>query len=381
MQSLPAFHVGGTIYFEFQTKKPSDGVTPISPDSTPTVTVYKNGSATMESATVTSLSGVTGGYSVSLNPASDAETDNYILKVEAAITDADFNSGNPFTHPEWFHTRCIGPVTAIQAKTDNLPSDPADQSLIIAATDAVIVRLGNPAGASVSADIAAVKVDTGNLVTRITSTLFTGITSLADWVRRISRKDAGTDGMTTAQTEINTGGTATFAGTTDSLEAIRDASGAGDASQATLLQVKEKTDLIGTAQGNTSLIAAAVLAPGTITGFPSELVIGDSYDVDTGAIEISILDSEGDPITSIGSLDLADADIEFTAYRTGDPEAKWITGVCTYASSVVSLLLPSSETSKGIAEFTYEGRLKFIWVTEDAQKTFKTTQFKFVENP
>lgn len=50
-------------------------------------------------------------------------------------------------------------VDAIQAKTEALPTDPADQSLIIAATDAVMTRLGAPAGASVSADIAAVKAD------------------------------------------------------------------------------------------------------------------------------------------------------------------------------------------------------------------------------
>lgn len=47
-------------------------------------------------------------------------------------------------------------ATAIQAKTDNLPTDPADESLIIAATDAIMTRLGAPAGASVSADVAAV---------------------------------------------------------------------------------------------------------------------------------------------------------------------------------------------------------------------------------
>ena len=97
-------------------------------------------------------------------------------------------------------------VDAIKAKTDNLPTDPADQSLIIAATDAIVTqgnsawatatgfstfnaasdavanvtlvattttltghtaqtgdnyaRLGAPAGASLSADVAAVKVDT-----------------------------------------------------------------------------------------------------------------------------------------------------------------------------------------------------------------------------
>lgn len=50
-------------------------------------------------------------------------------------------------------------ITAIKAKTDNLPSDPADQSLIVAATDAVMTRLGAPAGASVCADVAAVKAD------------------------------------------------------------------------------------------------------------------------------------------------------------------------------------------------------------------------------
>lgn len=48
-------------------------------------------------------------------------------------------------------------IAAIQAKTDNLPSDPADQSLVIAATTAIYDRIGAPAGLSVSADIAAVK--------------------------------------------------------------------------------------------------------------------------------------------------------------------------------------------------------------------------------
>jgi hypothetical protein len=45
-------------------------------------------------------------------------------------------------------------VAAISAKTTNLPSDPADQSLIIAATNAIIAVLGTPAGASLAADIA-----------------------------------------------------------------------------------------------------------------------------------------------------------------------------------------------------------------------------------
>lgn len=52
--------------------------------------------------------------------------------------------------------------------------------------------------------------------------VFSGMTSLANWFRRFIRKDAGTANMAVAESEINTGGTATFSGQTDSLEAIRD---------------------------------------------------------------------------------------------------------------------------------------------------------------
>lgn len=82
-------------------------------------------------------------------------------------------------------------------------------------------RLGAPAGASVSADVAAVKTDTGNLVTRITATLFSGITQLSHWLGALAGKQAA-DG--TAQTEIRASGagSGTFDPTTDSNEAIRD---------------------------------------------------------------------------------------------------------------------------------------------------------------
>lgn len=82
-------------------------------------------------------------------------------------------------------------------------------------------RLGAPAGASIAADVAAVKTDTGNLVTRITSTLFSGITSLAEWLGLIAGKQTGNS---TARTEVRaTGaGSGTYDETTDSQQAIRD---------------------------------------------------------------------------------------------------------------------------------------------------------------
>jgi len=50
-------------------------------------------------------------------------------------------------------------IAAIKAKTDNLPSDPADESLIIAATDAI-----TSAVAAVSTNVSAVKAKTDNLL-------------------------------------------------------------------------------------------------------------------------------------------------------------------------------------------------------------------------
>lgn len=65
-------------------------------------------------------------------------------------------------------------LSAINAKTTNLPSDPADESLIIAATDAIMTRLGAPAGASVSADVAAIQADTNDIQTRLPAALVSG---------------------------------------------------------------------------------------------------------------------------------------------------------------------------------------------------------------
>lgn len=74
-------------------------------------------------------------------------------------------------------------------------------------------------GDSIDATIAAVKADTGNLVTRITSTLFSGITSLSSWLGAIAGKTADTG--TRAEINATTAG-ASYNETTDSQEAIRE---------------------------------------------------------------------------------------------------------------------------------------------------------------
>jgi hypothetical protein len=129
-------------------------------DSTPTAVLWRNGSASGVSVMV-STTAQTGLYKAVFTTdagwgnadflelyvtATIAGTAGYLAKVwsstEIGAAELDSSVGDQ--------------ITGIKAKTDNLPSDPADQSIIIAATDAVMTRLGAPAGASIAADIAAI---------------------------------------------------------------------------------------------------------------------------------------------------------------------------------------------------------------------------------
>jgi len=149
--------------------------------------------------------------------------------------------------------------------------------------------------------------------------------------------------------------------------------GAGDASQETLLAVKAKTDLIGTAAGATTLLAAAVLEPGTITSFPETLTIGDSYTEQNGReIHIPIVDTDGTPLSSTGSLNFADASVTFTIQRSGETySTRVITGSASFVNPpgtgtgagapYAVIELPASETAKGIKGYKYSGILTFTW--------------------
>jgi len=149
----------------------------------------------------------------------------------------------------------VGTVSTLTTYTGNTPQ-----------TGDSFARLGAPAGASISVDIAAVKTDTGNLVTRITSTLFSGITSLAQWLGLIAGKQTGDS---TARTELRaTGaGSGAYLETSDSLEALRDR---GDAAwnTATGFSTHSAADVWAAATRTLTAGTNIVLAKGTgITGF------------------------------------------------------------------------------------------------------------------
>ncbi len=139
-------------------------------DSTPTAVLWRNGSASGVSVTV-STTAQTGLYKAVFTTdagwsASDflelyatatiAGTAGYLAKVWSSteIGAAELDSSSVTAVQSGLALEATS--QSIKAKTDNLPSDPADQSLIIAATDSVMTRLGAPAGASIAADIAAI---------------------------------------------------------------------------------------------------------------------------------------------------------------------------------------------------------------------------------
>jgi hypothetical protein len=127
-------------------------------------------------------------------------------------------------------------IAGVNAKTTNLPSDPADASDIAAAFAAVPAAVWANGTRSLTsfgtlvADIWSAVTDSPGVTTllaRIPAALFSGITSLAQWLGLLAGKQVGN---TTARTELRaTGaGAGTFDETTDSLEAIADdAGGAG----------------------------------------------------------------------------------------------------------------------------------------------------------
>jgi len=158
-----------------------------------------------------------------------------------------------------------------------------------------------------------------------------------------------------------------------------------------LYDIKQKTDQIGSVGAITSLLAGAVLEPGTITSFPEIITIGDSYTVQNGrSINIPIVDTDGNPISTTGSLNFADATAYFTISRANETDpARIITGTATFVdppgtgtsaaeTPYARIELSSSETSKGLLKYKYSGVLTFVWPgTGTETMSFETETITF----
>lgn len=152
---------------------------PIANDSSGRVTVGTNADKTGYSLTQAfptnfSALAITAGGAVTAGTVSDKS--GYSLTtapLDAAGTRAALGLASANLDTQLGTLATSATLALVKASTDNLPIDPADQSLVIAATDAIMGRLGAPAGVSVSADIAAVKSDTGAVKAKTDSLTFT----------------------------------------------------------------------------------------------------------------------------------------------------------------------------------------------------------------
>ena len=86
-----SLHVGGVLYWSIRLFDPADGVTPIDADSTPTVSVRKNGAAVGDSVTVSKRAATTGIYDCSYNPAGEVEGDKFSLEESATIAAVNYS--------------------------------------------------------------------------------------------------------------------------------------------------------------------------------------------------------------------------------------------------------------------------------------------------
>ena len=154
--------------------------------------------------------------------------------------------------------------------------------------------------------------------------------------------------------------------------------------------IQTKTDQIGSVGAVTSLLAAAVLEPGTITSFPETLTIGDSYTDQNGrSIQIPIVDTDGNPISSTGSLNFADASVTFTLQRSGETDStRVITGTASFVdppgtgtgagAPYAVVEISSTETAKGLKKYKYSGILTFTWAgTGTDVMSFETSTVTF----
>jgi len=123
-------------------------------------------------------------------------------------------------------TSTMNQVTLVDTATTltNAPSDSSGVTTLLSRlSSARAGYLDNlSAGAvALASSLSTLQTDVTTLLSRITSTLFSGITSLKEWLGLIAGKQTGN---TTARTELRaTGaGSGTFDETTDSQEAIRD---------------------------------------------------------------------------------------------------------------------------------------------------------------
>lgn len=282
---------GGTTSYTVEARTYDGDGAAVNADSTPTLTATGIVSGNLAANLSAASNPSTGVYRWTYTVANDAAIEQLRFDVSAVM-------GSTFTLTKYaqvtdfvaatFTTADRDTLTAIKAKTDLIATNSADSPAaqtaqtnaataatqaqaanakllgnVAAQTGDAFARLGAPAGASVSADIAGVKGDSGAI-----AAILSGITSLPKWLRAMFRKSTAD---ATALAEINSGG-GSYDATTDSAEAMAEAIATVDA---TAGSAPTATEIWTHAQRSLTDGAIRVVSPFQSGSFA--IVRGDSY--------------------------------------------------------------------------------------------------------
>ncbi len=183
---------------------------PVAPTGTPTAVLVKNG--TDIGTTVTVTMSTANGNAVCTIPSDAVADDRFHIRLSAVISGMTYTLAGPADSIQ-------NPVTLPTIPTDWINSNGIAADAIGASELASSAITEIQSGLATSASIVTLQADVTTLLGRITSTLFSGITSLKNWLGSIAGKTA--DATTLAEINATTAG-ATYTGITDSLQAIRD---------------------------------------------------------------------------------------------------------------------------------------------------------------
>ena len=232
MRHLGDFSADATVRTLFTTNDSSGGaVAPSTAFEAADVKVYKNSSATQR----TSEAGYT------MTSPFDSITGLHLIEIDTSEnTDAGFYAaGNDYT----------------------IILDPSDETVD---SQTVVAVLGS------------FSIENRSVISRISSTLFAGITSLAEWLGLMAGKQTA-DATALAEIKATGAGSGAYSEADDSLEAIRDrgdaawisATGTGTAT------IEKQDQIINTLAATTVSVTSPVVDDTTI-----EVVTGDDYHVD-----------------------------------------------------------------------------------------------------
>lgn len=200
-------------------------------------------------------------------------------------------------------------LAAIDSKTTNLPSDPADQSLIIAATNSIAALIGTPAGVSLSADVASVQSDTNDLQARVPAALISGrmdVTVGAMQADVLTSTALASSAVTEIQTGLSTLDAAGVRAAVGLASANLDTQLAAidDAVDTEVAAIKAVTDKVDATLENTSdgwIFTAAALQQAPVTSAPTAADIADAVWDEPIAAHAAVSGSTAEALSAAGS--------------------------------------------------------------------------------